>query len=93
MAPATKCKPGAKALVDLRPGVAQVGRPRGDPGLGGGQAAVGEQGEALTVGDERDQGVQAGQQPLFGDGTGAGLPHRPVGSCLLGTVPGAMRPG
>jgi hypothetical protein len=34
----------------------------GDPGLGGGQATVGQQGEPVTVGDERDEGVEAGEQ-------------------------------
>jgi hypothetical protein len=32
-------------------------------GLGGGQAAAGEQGEPVAVGGQVDQGVEAGQQP------------------------------
>jgi hypothetical protein len=62
---------------------------RGGAGLGGGQAAVGEQGEPVAVGDERDQGVHAGEQPAvlgwhggsFGAALqgGRSLPRRPAG--------------
>jgi hypothetical protein len=41
----------------------QPGRSRGDPGLRGGQATVGQQGEPVTVGDERDERDEAGEQP------------------------------
>jgi hypothetical protein len=47
----------------LAAGCRDPGRAGGDPGLGGGQAAAGEQGEPMTVGGQLDQGVQAGQQP------------------------------
>ena len=43
----------------------EPGGPDGDPGLGGGQSAVGEQGEPVAVGNQCDQGVDAGQQPAM----------------------------
>src|SRR4029453_7920072 len=44
-------------------GAGEAGGASGDPGLGGGQAAVGEQGEPVAFGDELHQGVEAGEQP------------------------------
>jgi hypothetical protein len=46
-----------------RSGSGQAGCPHGDAGLGGGQPAVGAKGKPVTLGDQRDQGVQAGEQP------------------------------
>jgi hypothetical protein len=51
---------GPPAPPDSEPGGSD-----GDPGLGGGQSAVGEQGEPVAVGNQCDQGVDAGQQPAM----------------------------
>jgi hypothetical protein len=42
-----------------RPG--EAGGAGGDPGLGGGQPTVGQQGEPVAVGGNGDQGVEAGE--------------------------------
>jgi hypothetical protein len=49
-----------------RPGRGRSSEPggtRGDAGLGRGQPAVGEQGKAAAVGDQRDERIEAGEQP------------------------------
>ena len=46
------------------PGRADPGGAGGDPGLGGGQAAAGEQGEPVAVGGELDQGVEGRQSEV-----------------------------
>jgi len=53
---------GRKPSGPIAPGRRQLGGLSGDPGLGGGQAAVEEKGEPVAVGDELDQGVEAGEQ-------------------------------
>jgi hypothetical protein len=75
------------------PRLADAGGAGRDPGLGRGQAAVGEQGEPMAVGGELDQGIEAGEQSAVvgavwgrhgvppGDGTqgGRSLPRHPAG--------------
>jgi hypothetical protein len=55
--PTRPCRPSGRGRCG------QAGRPRGDAGLGGGQATVGQQGEPVAVGDERDERIEAGEQP------------------------------
>jgi hypothetical protein len=63
--------------LDRRAPLGAAGEPggaRGDAGLGGGQPAVGQQGEPVTVGGNGDQGVEAGEQPAIGGWHGGSLP-------------------
>jgi hypothetical protein len=83
----------ARGAGGRAPRLADAGGAGGHPGLGRGQAAVGEQGEPVAVGGELDQGVEAGEQPAVvgavwgrhgvppGDGTqgGRSLPRHPAG--------------
>jgi hypothetical protein len=71
----------------LAPGRADPGGAGGDPGLGGGQAAAGEQGEPVAVGGELDQGVDSGEQPEVSGWHGGPLQVRRAGRPQPATPP------
>jgi hypothetical protein len=75
---------GPGSLARGLSGRRQAGGAGGDAGLGGGQAAVGEQGEPVAVGGKFDQGVEAGEQPTvrgWHGGSLRGAASRPAAAC------------
>jgi hypothetical protein len=59
--------PGARPVGPR--GCRQSGGAGGDPGLGGGEAAAGEEGEPVAVGGQLDQASRRASSPRSEDGT------------------------